>query len=106
MGDEIPGVGKSREHLSLLASAGFELLDESVLEITIAAAHDPAARRFAHMHVQKSIQLLDGHADSADLDAIATLLDHGPAADARWASVELGASCSLLIARPVPSEVA
>lgn len=85
---------------SLLAEAGFDIVVDRTLVATVAAPLDVGARQFAVEHVQKSIDLLDHHADSPDLEAIATLLDPGPIHDVHWATAELHASRLVLVARP------
>jgi len=59
----------------MLASAGFEVVVDEMLEIVIAAPLDAPARELAQRHLAGTRSRLAGHADQADLAALDELLD-------------------------------
>lgn len=97
---ELPDAMTSADYPGMLAEAGFELLVDDVLTVVVEPPLDVEARRFAHDHLVRTRQMLDGLADAADLEALDTLVDeHADGGVLRRDDVEVRASRRLYLAR-------
>ena len=72
---ELPGATESADYPTMLARAGFDLLADEVLTITLDPPLDERARRLASEHLRRTRAQLEPHADPADLEALGGLLD-------------------------------
>jgi SAM-dependent methyltransferase len=71
----LPDATPSADYPSMLAAAGFDLLEDEVLTLVLDAPLDERARRFAHARLAGTPAQLAGHADEADLRALDVLTD-------------------------------
>jgi SAM-dependent methyltransferase len=72
---DLPGSTESAGYPSMLAAAGFDVVADQVLAVSIDEPLDDAGRRFALKQMTQSRGKLDGRADPADLSALDALLD-------------------------------
>ena len=76
---DLPGSTESADYPSMLTAAGFDLVADHVLAVSIDEPLDEAGRRFALKQMRQSRGKLHDRADPADLDALDALLDeHAP----------------------------
>ena len=68
---ELPDARESDPYPAMLDAAGFDVLVDDVLTVTLDAPLDRRARQFAQRHVDRMRTALEGHADLAALAAIA-----------------------------------
>jgi SAM-dependent methyltransferase len=72
---DLPGSTESADYPSMLTMAGFDVVADHVLAVSIDEPLDGAGRRFALKQVTQSRGKLDDRADPADLSALDALLD-------------------------------
>lgn len=101
MPSSLPGSTPSADPVAILEEAGFELLADQSLTITLDPPLDESSRRFAYASLARTRQHLVRHAEPADLHALDTLLDESsPEGIMRREDAILGTSRHLYMARP------
>ncbi len=71
----LPDATESASHAKMLGDAGFHLLVDRMLEITLEPPLDDCARRFAHSFLQRTKTDLEPYANRSDLQSLDRLLD-------------------------------
>ncbi len=96
----LPGAEESADYCSMLASAGFEVLEDRTLSIMLPAPLTPAGRRFARARMGLAATGLTGYLDESTLAEVTDLLADldGPGSH-RWDTAEVEATQRLLIGR-------
>ena len=97
---DLPDSCESADYPTMLIEAGFDVVADRVLSVTIGAPLDEAGRRFARRQVTQSRDKLDGRVDPADLRALDALLDeHAPDGIMRRDDVRISATRRLYVGR-------
>lgn len=100
MREGLDGAVPSADVASMLASAGFDVVDSWTAHERFDAPLADAARQFVLGHLRRTRTQLDGLLDAEDLAAIDVLTaDDGPRSVARRSDVFLAASRQIVIAR-------
>jgi SAM-dependent methyltransferase len=72
---DLTGSGTSPDHPAMMEEAGFELVANRALTLTLDAPLDPPARRFLREHLARTQVQLAHHAGAADLGTLDVLID-------------------------------
>lgn len=101
---ELLGATTSADYPVMLERAGFELVADQVLTLSLDAPLDARARRFAHGQLRQTREHLGSHADAADLEVLDSLINEN-AQDGIMLrdDVLLRASRHLYVARSAPA---
>jgi hypothetical protein len=75
MRSRLPGHAASADYPTMLEESGFEVVVDAELTVELDAPLDDRAGRFAREHLRRARARLADHADPADLEALAHLLD-------------------------------
>ena len=95
---QLPGSRHSGDYSGMLAAAGFEVVVDRILTVTLEPPLDPRAEAFARQQLSRTQTQLADHADPADLRALDRLVDEG----SDGAALRVVASRRLLVATPAP----
>jgi hypothetical protein len=95
---DLPGSQPSADYPAMLAEAGFDVLVDEVLTITLDAPLGEQARRFARRQLEGAQTRLSAYADEADLAALDVLLDDGETSILHRTDARLTASRRLCVA--------
>ncbi|MGB9111948.1 MAG: hypothetical protein WCF24_04385, partial [Acidimicrobiales bacterium] len=71
----LPDATESASHVNMLRDAGFHLLVDRVLEITLKPPLDDRARRFAQTFLERTKTDLEPYANRSDRQSLERLLD-------------------------------
>lgn len=96
----LPDTKPTGEYPAMLAAAGFEVLVDRVIAVTLNPPLDDRARKVALGHLQLLREHVQPHADPADVEALGPLVDpDDPGAITRRPDALLRGSRRLLVAR-------
>ncbi len=89
----LPGAAVSAEYPEMFEAAGYELIEDRVLEMTLPQPLSAPARRFARARMERSEGVLADYIDEATLAAVRKILDDLDGAGShRWDTAEVTAT--------------
>ena len=98
MRSDLPGASASADYPDMLTAAGFDVVADEALSLTIDAPLDDQGRRFALKQVAQARRMLESRVEAADLAALDFLLDeHAPDGVMRRDDVQLRATRRLYV---------
>jgi SAM-dependent methyltransferase len=98
---DLPGSSESADYPTMLDAAGFDVVADQVLSVSIDEPLDAAGRRFALKQLRQSRDKLDDRADPDDLRALDALLDeNAPDGVMHRGDVRISATRRLYVGRP------
>ena len=98
---DLPGSAESADYPTMLDAAGFDVVADQVLSVSIGEPLDEAGRRFALKQMRQSRDKLDDRADPDDLRALDALLDeHAPDGVMHRDDVRIDSTRRLYVGRP------
>lgn len=101
----LPGSAPSRDYGEMLEAAGFDVLVDRVMAVSVSISDNPAARDFGRVQLQRSMDRLGVQSSATTRAALEAVLasatpvaESGTGADA-WSDAEVSATRRLLVGR-------